>query len=176
MLDEPDEANPIAANVRVRRKALEAGGMDGEAAQRRAAYRVFGSKPGAYGAGLQALMDEGGWNNRGDLADVYLDWGGFAYGSGTEGEGARDDFAERLKGVDLVAQTQDNREHDILDSDDYYQFMGGLAATVQTLRGVRRGLRISIPRGPRRRCRGHSTTKSRGWYAVAPPIRNGSQA
>src|SRR6185295_19163694 len=134
-LDEPEEANPIAANVRIRRKALEAGGMDGEAAQRRAAYRVFGSKPGAYGAGLQALMDEGGWNTRADLADVYLDWGGYAYGSGTEGEGARGDFAERLKGVDLVAQTQDNREHDILDSDDYYQFMGGLAATVQSLRG-----------------------------------------
>jgi cobaltochelatase CobN len=34
-----------------------------------------------------------------------------------------------------VAQAQDNREHDILDSDDYYQFMGGLAATVETLRG-----------------------------------------
>jgi cobaltochelatase CobN len=135
LLDEPDEANPIAVNVRGRRKALEAEGMDREAAQRRASYRVFGSKPGAYGAGLQALMDEGGWNDRGDLADVYLDWGGFAYGSGTEGEGARDDLAERLKGVDLVAQTQDNREHDILDSDDYYQFMGGLAATVQTLRG-----------------------------------------
>src|ERR1044071_8187960 len=134
LLDEPDEANPIVANVRIRRKALEADGMDGEAAQRRAAYRVFGSKPGAYGAGLQALMDEGGWSNRGDLADVYLDWGGFAYGGGSEGEGARDDFAERLKGVDLVAQAQDNREHDILDSDDYYQFMGGLAATVQTLR------------------------------------------
>jgi cobaltochelatase CobN len=135
MLDEPEEANPIAANIRIRRKALEADGMDGEAAQRRAAYRVFGSKPGAYGAGLQALMDEGGWSNRGDLADVYLDWGGYAYGGGTEGEGARGDFAERLKDVDLVAQTQDNREHDILDSDDYYQFMGGLAATVQSLRG-----------------------------------------
>jgi cobaltochelatase CobN len=135
MLDEPEEANPIAANVCLRRKMLEAGGMDGEAAQRRAAYRVFGSKPGAYGAGLQALIDEGGWSNRAELADVYLDWGGYAYGTGTEGEGARDDFAERLKGVDLVAQTQDNREHDILDSDDYYQFMGGLAATVQSLRG-----------------------------------------
>ena len=86
---------------------------------------MFGSKPGAYGAGLQAMMDEGGWSNRGDLADVYLDWGGFAYGSGTEGEGARGDFAARLRDTDLVAQAQDNREHDILDSDDYYQFMGG---------------------------------------------------
>jgi cobaltochelatase CobN len=139
MLEEPDEANPIAANVRRRRRALEAEGMSGEAAHRRAAYRVFGSKPGAYGAGLQALIDEGGWNNRGDIADVYLDWGGYAYGSGAEGEGARGDFAERLKGIDLIAQTQDNREHDILDSDDYYQFTGGLAATVQTLRG-------SVPR------------------------------
>lgn len=97
--------------------------------------RVFGSKPGAYGAGLQALMDEGGWSNRADIADVYLDWGSYAYGSGSDGEGARDEFSERLKSVDLVAQTQDNREHDILDSDDYYQFIGGLAATVTTLRG-----------------------------------------
>ena len=134
-LDEPDDANPIAANVRAKRRALEADGVGREAAQRQAAYRVFGSKPGAYGAGMQALIDEGGWNDRGDLADSYLDWGGYAYGGGVEGAAAREDFAERLAGVDLVAQTQDNREHDILDSDDYYQFMGGLAATVQSLRG-----------------------------------------
>jgi cobaltochelatase CobN len=134
-LDEPDDANPIAANVRVKRLALEADGVSGEAAQRQAAYRVFGSKPGAYGAGLGGLIDEGGWNDRGDLAGVYLDWGGYAYGGGVQGEVARDDFAERLAAIDLVAHSQDNREHDILDSDDYYQFMGGLAATVQSLRG-----------------------------------------
>jgi cobaltochelatase CobN len=134
-LDEPDDANPIAANVRAKRRALEAGGVSSESAQRQAAYRVFGSKPGAYGAGLGALIDEGGWDDRGDLAGVYLDWGGYAYGGGVQGEVARDDFAERLAAIDLVAQSQDNREHDILDSDDYYQFMGGLAATVQSLRG-----------------------------------------
>ncbi|MFG3756962.1 cobaltochelatase subunit CobN, partial [Klebsiella pneumoniae] len=81
-------------------------------------------KPGAYGAGLQALIDEGGWDTRGDIADVYLSWGAFAYGSGSEGAAARGDFAAQLGRVDLVAQAQDNREHDILDSDDYYQFMG----------------------------------------------------
>ncbi|MEH2475639.1 cobaltochelatase CobN [Nitrobacteraceae bacterium AZCC 2161] len=135
LLDEPDEANPIAANVRAKARSLEAGGMNCEIARRQAARRVFGSKPGAYGAGLQALMDEGGWDKRADIADVYLDWGGYAYGSGVDGEDARSDFAERLADIDLVAQTQDNREHDILDSDDYYQFIGGLAATVQTLRG-----------------------------------------
>ena len=134
-LDEPDDANPIAANVRAKRRALEAAGVSGEAAQRQAAHRVFGSKPGAYGAGLGALIDEGGWDDRGDLAGVYLDWSGYAYGGGAQGEAARDDFAERLATIDLVAQSQDNREHDVLDSDDYYQFMGGLAATVQSLRG-----------------------------------------
>ncbi len=135
-LDEPDEANPIAASVRARCEDLTAAGVDPETAQRRASARVFGAKPGAYGAGLQALIDEGGWSNRADIADVYLSWGAFAYGGGLDGAASREDFTERLSGVDLVAQAQDNREHDILDSDDYYQFIGGLAATVEAVRGV----------------------------------------
>jgi cobaltochelatase CobN len=134
-LDESDEANPIAANAKAKMRELEASGVSAEVAQRQATYRIFGSKPGAYGAGLQALIDEGGWDSRADIADVYLAWGGYAYGSGLEGTAARSDLAERLGRIDLVAQAQDNREHDILDSDDYYQFMGGLAATVQSLRG-----------------------------------------
>jgi cobaltochelatase CobN len=134
-LDEPDDANPIAANARAKMLELEASGVAADIAQRQATYRVFGSKPGAYGAGLQILIDEGGWDSRADIADVYLEWGGYAYGSGLEGTAARGELAERLAGIDLVAQTQDNREHDILDSDDYYQFMGGLAAAVQFLRG-----------------------------------------
>jgi cobaltochelatase CobN len=134
-LDEPADANPIAANAKAKMRELENSGVPADVAQRQATYRVFGSKPGAYGAGLQALIDEGGWDSRADIADVYLAWGGYAYGGGLEGTAARGDLAERLAGIDLVAQTQDNREHDILDSDDYYQFMGGLAATVETLRG-----------------------------------------
>jgi cobaltochelatase CobN len=134
-LEEPDDANPIAANAKAKMRELEASGVAADIAQRQATYRVFGSKPGAYGAGLQALIDEGDWDSRTDIADVYLSWGGYAYGGGLEGTAARGDLAERLAGIDLVAQAQDNREHDILDSDDYYQFMGGLAATVQSLRG-----------------------------------------
>lgn len=135
-LDEPSDANPIAAHVRAKTAALRTAGVETALALQQATYRVFGSKPGAYGAGLQALMDEGGWDTRGDISEVYLDWGGYAYGSGAEGQSARGDFVDRLKDVDLVVQTQDNREHDILDSDDYYQFIGGLASTVQTLRGT----------------------------------------
>jgi cobaltochelatase CobN len=134
-LDEPLEANPIAASARRRASELATQGIGSDSAWRQATSRVFGSKPGAYGAGLQALVDEGGWQDRTEIADTYLNWGGYAYGGGLDGSTARDEFAERLASVDLVAQAQDNREHDILDSDDYYQFMGGLTSTVQTLRG-----------------------------------------
>jgi cobaltochelatase CobN len=135
-LDEPGEANPLAAHARATAAKLRREGASAVDAERRAATRVFGAKPGAYGAGLQAMIDEQGWSDRGDLAGVYLSWGSYAYGGGAMGAPARDDFVQNLARTDAVVQAQDNREHDILDSDDYYQFMGGLAATVQHLRGA----------------------------------------
>ncbi|MFT3968590.1 MAG: cobaltochelatase subunit CobN, partial [Sphingobium sp.] len=104
-------------------------------AARRAGARVFGAAPGAYGAGLQAMIDESLWHDRAGLAGAYLDWGGHAYGAGMEGDAERDLFAVRLRSADALVQNQDNREHDLLDSDDYYQFEGGLAAAVEHLSG-----------------------------------------
>ena len=135
-LDEPDDVNPIAARVRRDAAALRAGGVAEADALRRASYRVFGSKPGAYGAGLQALIDERGWQTDADLARAYLAWGGYAYGAKAEGVAEHGLFERRLGAVELVLHNQDNREHDILDSDDYYQFEGGLAAAVRTLSGA----------------------------------------
>jgi cobaltochelatase CobN len=99
---------------------------------------VYGSKPGAYGAGLQAMIDERLWTDRADLAEAYLEWGGYAYGAGVEGARDRAGFEARLGQVEAIVQNQDNREHDILDSDDYYQFEGGAAAAVATLQGADR--------------------------------------
>jgi cobaltochelatase CobN len=134
-LDEPEHLNPIAARVRAESTELIAHGADAKAARRKAAFRVFGSKPGAYGAGLQALIDERGWSDEGDFARAYLAWGGYAYGNGAAGEAAQSAFSHRLSEVDAVLHNQDNREHDLLDSDDYYQFEGGLAATIKHLTG-----------------------------------------
>ena len=88
-LDEDEGDNPIAGRVRAETARLLSEGLDATAAARRAGYRVFGSKPGAYGAGLQALIDEKGWDNRADLAEAYLVWGGYAYGAGEEGKAER---------------------------------------------------------------------------------------
>jgi cobaltochelatase CobN len=134
-LDEPDAANPLAAASRATAMRLASAGVDPSLAEGQARARIFGAKPGAYGAGLQALIDEGIWETRRDLAEAFLAWGGFAYGGGAEGDPARDLLASRLSSVDAVFHAQDNREHDILDSDDYYQFQGGLSATVETLKG-----------------------------------------
>ena len=136
-LDEDAADNPIAARMRGEIARLEAAGMDTASASRRAGYRIFGSKPGAYGAGLQALIDEKGWERRADLAEAYLVWGSYAYGAGEEGRAERGVFEERLRSIQAVVQNQDNREHDLLDSDDYYQFEGGMAAATEQLAGTR---------------------------------------
>ena len=136
-LDEPARDNPLADRARTEATALEASGLDAGTVARRATARIFGSKPGAYGAGLQALIDEKGWQSRGDLARAYLAWGGYAYGAGAEGEPAQDLFEARLRDVEAVVHNQDNREHDLLDSDDYYQFEGGMTAAVESLTGRR---------------------------------------
>ena len=136
-LDEPERFNPLAARARDEAARLVAAGVDEVAAVRRAGFRVFGSKPGAYGAGLQALIDERGWETEADLARAYIAWGGYAYGAGAEGAAEHGLFEARLAGVQAVLHNQDNREHDLLDSDDYYQFEGGLTATVSHLSGER---------------------------------------
>jgi cobaltochelatase CobN len=134
-LDEPAEQNPLAARVAADRLALEMQGVQPAEALLRAGYRVYGSKPGAYGAGLQVLIDERIWDGEADLAETWLVWGGYAYGAGAEGRHERAMLEARLAAADAVVHNQDNREHDLLDSDDYYQFEGGLALVVRRLSG-----------------------------------------
>lgn len=136
-LDEPEEMNPLSARVWRESLTLQDSGLDEHEARKQAGWRVFGSKPGAYGAGVQNAIEERLWQTREDLAEVYLNWGGYAYGSHSEGTPARAQFAERLEQMQAVLHNQDNREHDILDSNDYYQFQGGMLAAVECLRGAK---------------------------------------
>ncbi|MFT2110141.1 cobaltochelatase subunit CobN [Marinomonas sp. 2405UD68-3] len=133
---EPGKGNVIQQHIIERQQELMSQGMTDDDAKRLSSYRVFGSKPGAYGAGLQGLIDERCWDTREDLAEAYLNWGGYAYdGKSDDGVVARDAFSDRLSKMELVMQNQDNREHDILDSDDYYQFQGGMTNVVTVLKG-----------------------------------------
>ncbi|MFC6020792.1 cobaltochelatase subunit CobN [Plantactinospora solaniradicis] len=126
-LDEPDEQNFLRAHAR----ADTARHGD----ERRATSRIFGSKPGAYGAGLLPLIDSGNWRDDADLAEVYTVWGGFAYGRGLDGRPAREDMESAYRRITVAAKNTDTREHDIADSDDYFQYHGGMIATVRALTG-----------------------------------------
>lgn len=136
-LDEPGNSNIIKQHVQERVAELSAQGMGEQQAFREASFRVFGSKPGAYGAGLQGLLDERCWESADDLAEAYVNWGGYAYGTGESADGvvAKQAFEHRLSRIDTVAHNQDNREHDLLDSDDYYQFQGGMSNAVIAYKG-----------------------------------------
>ncbi|HEY1995810.1 cobaltochelatase subunit CobN [Paraburkholderia sp.] len=134
-LDEPADLNPIRARIQRERDALIARGLDAVEARKRAGWRVFSARPGAYGAGLQEIIDTQQWQTDADLANAYQAWGGYAYTQKSAGEEARHAFGTRLAAMDVVLQNQDNREHDVLDSNDYYQFQGGMAAAVRHLAG-----------------------------------------
>jgi cobaltochelatase CobN len=126
-LDEPAESNYL------RRHALEDHAAHGD--WRRATTRIFGSKPGAYGAGLLPLIDTRNWRDDRDLAEVYAVWGGYAYGRGLDGREARPDMEASFRRIAVAAKNQDTREHDIVDSDDYFQYHGGMVAMVRSLTG-----------------------------------------
>ncbi|GAA0932609.1 cobaltochelatase subunit CobN [Pseudonocardia zijingensis] len=126
-LDEPAEQNYLRAHVE------EDTAEHGD--RRRATSRIFGSKPGAYGAGLLPLIDARNWRSDADLAEVYAVWGGYAYGRGLDGREARADMESSFRRIAVAAKNQDTREHDIVDSDDYFQYHGGMVAMVRALTG-----------------------------------------
>ncbi|WP_338441189.1 cobaltochelatase subunit CobN [Synechococcus elongatus IITB4] len=134
-LEEPEDWNPIAAKVRQETAIWQQQGLPFEQAQRRSRYRIFGSKPGAYGAGLQGLIESQNWDSADDLGRAYLNWSSYAYSGQGIGQPEPEAFTQRLQQLQIVLQNQDNREHDILDSDDYYQFQGGLAAATALIQG-----------------------------------------
>jgi cobaltochelatase CobN len=126
-LDEPAEDNYVRAHSQA--DIAEHGD------HRRSTTRIFGSKPGSYGAGLLQLIDSRNWRDDTDLAEVYTAWGGFAYGRGLDGRPAADDMNQNYRRIAVAAKNTDTREHDIADSDDYFQYHGGMIATVRALTG-----------------------------------------
>ncbi len=133
-LNEPAEQNPLAATVKTEITTAIQQGQDQTIAHAQAKLRIFGSPPGAYGAGLQGLIDTPqAWNDSTDLANAYIHWSSTAYTGTGESQPAPQAFQNRLAQMQIVLHNQDNREHDLLDSDDYYQFQGGLAAAVKLL-------------------------------------------
>ncbi|MEM7141210.1 MAG: cobaltochelatase subunit CobN [Actinomycetota bacterium] len=115
-LDEPADQNPIAA----------VGVADA---------RIYGPPPGGYGSGILPVIESRDWRSDADLAEVYLAWSGFAYGRERFGTPEPEAMRRRFAAIEVAVKNQDNREHDIFDSDDYLQDHGGMVAAVRALSG-----------------------------------------
>lgn len=134
-LDEPESQNFVRKHYFAELGEWVGKGLSQEEAEQRAGYRIFGAKPGSYGAGILPLIQEKNWQDDADFAEAYVNWGGYAYARGRQGIDERHAFRMRLSGVQVALHNQDNREHDIFDSDDYLQFHGGMIATIRALTG-----------------------------------------
>jgi cobaltochelatase CobN len=97
--------------------------------------RLFGPGPGTYGSGILQLLEQGTWRSDDDLAAVYIAWSGHSYGRDGYGVPAEAAMRRRFSAIDVAVKNQDNREHDIFDSDDYLQEHGGMVATIRSLTG-----------------------------------------
>ncbi|MCL0070205.1 cobaltochelatase subunit CobN, partial [Dehalococcoidia bacterium] len=134
-LDEPPERNYLAKHVREETEEKIAAGMSFEQAKEEASYRVFGCKPGTYGAGVCDAIDAKNWKDEKDLGEIYVVWGGYAYGKKNYGVTVPEQFKRRLSQLDIAVQNHDTREHDMLDSDDFYSYHGGMIAAVKAFKG-----------------------------------------
>ena len=119
--DESSEENPLAA---VRRAA---NGNDAKALA-----RIFGTAPGAYGAGLESLIGQEA--DRADIGAAYLAAASHVYG-GADGESdyAPGAFAARVAVADLLVHVSDDPARDLLEGGEDAAFVGGFAAAAATL-------------------------------------------
>ncbi|GMU39361.1 MAG: cobaltochelatase subunit CobN [Chloroflexota bacterium] len=134
-LDEPLDQNFVRAHRLQETERMMASGTARDEAWREAGYRIFGSPPGTYGAGILQLLDDQLWRDDADLLETYVNWGGYAYTRQDFGAEAKGAFRNVLETVSIAVKNQDNREHDIFDSDDYMQFHGGMIASIRALTG-----------------------------------------
>lgn len=134
-LEEPPEMNFIRKHVLAEQAALEKQGLDQEAAKEQACYRIFSGQPGTYGAGVGCLLENKNWQTIDDLAKVYVTWGAYAYTRKEQGKFVPESFSRRLASLEATVKNEDNYEVNMLDSDDFNAFHGGMIAAVRSLRG-----------------------------------------
>ena len=134
--DEPEDLNFVRKHIQDDTRELEQQeGMEHDAAWRQAAFRVFGDAQGTYGAGVAALLESKNWETIDDIADVYVRWGGHAYGGKTKGKFLPRQFRKRMGSLDITIKNEDNHETNMLSSDDYNAYHGGMIAAVRSIKG-----------------------------------------
>ncbi len=135
VLEEPLEQNFVRKNILKDVNEFVKNGMDPDIALKQASVRIFGCPPGTYGAGVDILINSKKWENSDDLGQAYITWSGHAYTKTMHGDKLQDIFSKRLSNCDATVKNISSCEADMLDSDDFYNYHGGLISAVKKVKG-----------------------------------------
>ncbi|GBQ87562.1 cobalamin biosynthesis protein CobN [Gluconacetobacter johannae DSM 13595] len=98
--------------------------------------RVFGPRPGHYGVGMGAALEDYSHEGRAAAGEAWLSASEWTIGAGGDIRRDRDALETRLRTTDSVAHVQDLAETDLLLSPDYAAHEAGPAAAIARLGGA----------------------------------------
>ena len=134
-LEEGPEQNYLRKHIDEDMRELTARGIPESLAYDRASLRIFGCPPGTYGAGVDILVNSKQWQTGDDLGQAYITWSGHGYSRKLHGEKMQEVFAHRLSSCQVTVKNISSCEADMLDSDDFYNYHGGLISAVKAQSG-----------------------------------------
>ncbi|MDD1728041.1 MAG: cobaltochelatase subunit CobN, partial [Methanospirillum sp.] len=120
-LDEPDEMNYVRKHHGGRTERPDS--------------RIFGSRAGTYGMGVNLALYASAWKEDSELADIYISWNGYAYGRDNYGKASHDQLIEQLKTVDVTFNKTATDEYDLLGCCCYFGTHGGMTIAAETVKG-----------------------------------------
>lgn len=147
LLDEPDDMNYFRANTKVIYDNLIAKGYSPDDAEELAVSRLFGPKEGEYGTGITTIIETKNWSSEEQIGEQFINSLKYVYSLNHSGEKIEGLLEDNLKTVDIVSQTRSNHEYEVTDLDHYYEFFGGLAKSVEMVKGKKAEIYISDTTG-----------------------------
>lgn len=134
-LEESEDQNYIKKHLREDIEHLTAEGIPPDKAADQSLIRVYGCAPGCYGTAVAKIIDSKQWTDFRDLAQVFETWSSYGYSAREHGEHRPEAFRRRMSTVAVTIKNESTVEYDMLDSDDFYAYHGGLIACVRANSG-----------------------------------------
>ena len=149
MLEEAD--NYVRRHYLSTKATLIERGVDEEVADRQAGVRIFDEPPGTFNLNTSTIAAASGtWDSDAGMAEEYLSKMGHGYGNGFWGEPMEDVFRLALSGTEKVVHSSSTTLYGALDNDDFFMYMGGLAAAVRNIDGETPEMVVTNTRNPGR--------------------------
>lgn len=142
-LDEPDEWNGFKAHTRKVEAELLAAGYEAKQAHDLACARIFGPAEGQYGTTVTRMIETKMWRDESELGRAYAENQQHVYSLDARGRAEPELFRSHLLAVDIVSQIRSSHEHEVTDSDHYYEYFGGLSKSVEIVKGRKAEIHIT---------------------------------